>query len=46
MKKFDDMSEKELLQAYRGCMKLMETGAVGEEDFDGIFRSTSIAWQT
>lgn len=38
MKKFDDMSEKELLQAYRGCMKLMETGAVGEEDFDGIFR--------
>lgn len=38
MKKFDDMSERELLQAYRGCMKLMETGAVSETDFDGIFR--------
>lgn len=35
---FKNLSEKELLQAYRGYRKVMETGAVGENDFDGIFR--------
>lgn len=35
---FKNLSEKELLQAYRGYRKVMETGAVSENDFDGIFR--------
>ena len=35
---FKNLSEKELLQAYRGYRKVMDTGAVSENDFDGIFR--------
>lgn len=31
-------SDHDLLQAYRGYQKLNETGAVGEDDFDGLFR--------
>ena len=34
---FKKLSEKDLLQAYRGYCKAAETGAVGEDDFDGIF---------
>lgn len=35
---FSKLTKEDLLQAYRGYLKLSETGAVGEEDFDGIFR--------
>lgn len=32
-------TQQELLQTYRGYEMLMRTGAVGSEDFDGIFRN-------
>lgn len=35
---FKKLSEKELLQAYRGYKKLATTGTVGEDDFGGVFR--------
>lgn len=35
---FKNLSDKELLLAYKGYKKVEETGAVGEDDFDGIFR--------
>ena len=35
---FEKLNEKELLQAYRGYLKMAKTGAVGEDDFDGLFR--------
>ena len=38
MTNFEKMNEKELLQAYRGYLKMAKTGAVGEDDFDGLFR--------
>ena len=34
---FNKLSDKDLLQAYRGYCKAAETGTVGEDDFDGIF---------
>lgn len=35
---FKKLSERELLQAYRGYKKLATTGTVGEDDFGGVFR--------
>lgn len=35
---FKDLSDSELLNAYKGYQMLAKTGAVGEEDFGGIFR--------
>ena len=35
---FKKLSDNELLQAYQGYLKLEKTGAVGPDDFDGIFR--------
>lgn len=34
---FNKLSDKDLLQAYRGYCKAAETGTVSEDDFDGIF---------
>lgn len=34
---FNKLSDKDLLQAYRGYCKAAETGTVGKDDFDGIF---------
>lgn len=34
---FNKLSDKDLLQAYRGYCKAAETGTVDEDDFDGIF---------
>ena len=36
--KFNELSEKELLLAYKGYRMLKETGAVAETDFGGLFR--------
>lgn len=36
--RFNELSGKELLLAYRGYQLLKNTGAVGEADFDGLFR--------
>lgn len=36
--KFSDLSEKDLMMAYKGYKMLKETGAVGNNDFGGIFR--------
>lgn len=33
-----NMSQHELLQTYRGYELLMQTGAVGPNDYDGLFR--------
>ena len=35
---FKNLSEKDLLMAYEGYKLVEKTGAVGEDDFDGIFR--------
>lgn len=35
---FNTLSEAELLSAYKGYQLLEKTGAVGENDFDGVFR--------
>lgn len=35
---FKKLSDNELLQAYQGYLKRRKTGAVGPDDFDGIFR--------
>ena len=35
---FNTLSEAELLSAYKGYQLLKKTGAVGETDFDGLFR--------
>lgn len=36
--KFSDLSDKDLMMAYKGYKMMEETGAVGCDDFGGIFR--------
>lgn len=38
MANLKEWTKHDLLQAYRGYQKLGRTGAVGAEDFDGLFR--------